>query len=73
MVRFGDALHRAAQGEQVEPIKFRDGDYWQEFATDLNAVLARIPRDKQSADEIMLAVAKSQQEQAEDSEKLVTV
>ena len=41
MVRFGDALHRAAQGEAVEPITFRDGDYWHEMAEDLNTMLAR--------------------------------
>lgn len=45
MVRFGNALHRSALGEMVEPIHFRKGDYWQEIADDFNIVLQRIPHD----------------------------
>ncbi len=46
MVRFNAVLHRAARGEHVEPIHFRDGDFWQELAEDFNVLLERLPVDE---------------------------
>lgn len=42
MVRLREAMQRAAAGESVEPIRFRDGDYWQEFADAFNAMQSRL-------------------------------
>lgn len=41
MVRLRVAMHRLANGESVQPVKLRDGDFWWEFAEDFNRVLAR--------------------------------
>lgn len=47
--RFVGPLHRLrcemrhlAAGEAAQPVRFRDGDYWQEFADEFNAVVQRI-------------------------------
>jgi hypothetical protein len=42
MLRYRRAMHDLGRGEHVEPLGFRDGDFWQGLATDFNAVLARI-------------------------------
>lgn len=44
MLRLRRTMQQVARGEHVEPISFRDGDFWQEFAQDFNALLARINR-----------------------------
>lgn len=41
MKRFEDALKKAARGESIEPLSFRDGDYWQELAADFNRLVER--------------------------------
>ncbi len=35
-------MQRLAAGEAAEPVRFRDGDYWQEFADEFNAVAQRM-------------------------------
>lgn len=47
MVRLRESMRRAAAGEHVEPIRFRDGDYWHELAENFNAMQARIDRLEQ--------------------------
>jgi hypothetical protein len=47
MVRLRDSMRRSAAGEHVEPIRFRDGDYWQDLADAFNAMQARIDRLEQ--------------------------
>ncbi|MEQ8848844.1 hypothetical protein [Botrimarina sp.] len=42
MVRLRESMRRVAAGETVETLRFRDGDYWQEFADAFNAMQARI-------------------------------
>ncbi|MEX2188232.1 MAG: hypothetical protein WD875_15605 [Pirellulales bacterium] len=42
MVRTRRFLHSLAQGEPVDPIKFRRSDYWRDYADALNAVLRRM-------------------------------
>ncbi len=42
MVRARRFLRSLANGESVEPISFRRGDYWRGYADELNAVLRRI-------------------------------
>ena len=41
MVRLRRAMRRLAEGETVQPINFRDDDFWSEFAEDFNRMLAR--------------------------------
>lgn len=38
VVRLRKAMRALAAGEHVEPLRFRDGDFWQEFADEFNAV-----------------------------------
>ena len=35
-------MRRAANGEQVAPVHFRDGDYWQDLADSFNLLLERL-------------------------------
>lgn len=44
MLRLRRNMRELAQGESVEPIAFREGDFWQDFAKEFNGVLARINR-----------------------------
>lgn len=45
LVRLRRAMRALARGEHVDPISFRDGDFWLEFAQEFNAVLARVQRN----------------------------
>ena len=45
MLRLRRAIRELARGEHVEPIEFRDGDFWGEFAEEFNTLLARVQRD----------------------------
>ena len=42
MMRLRRAMHDLGRGEHVEPIRFRDGDFWQAVATDFSALLERV-------------------------------
>lgn len=42
MVRLRECMRRSAAGESVGALRFRDEDYWQEFADAFNAMQARI-------------------------------
>jgi hypothetical protein len=42
MLRLQRSMHQLAHGEDVEPIEFRDGDFWHKFATEFNALRIRI-------------------------------
>ena len=46
LVRLRRAMRALARGEDVEPIEFRGDDFWQEFAGEFNAVLARMQESK---------------------------
>jgi len=41
LLRLRRSMRALARGEEVEPIRFRDGDFWQKFAEEFNAVAAR--------------------------------
>ncbi len=55
LVRLRRGMRALARGEHVEPIMFRHGDFWKEFADEFNAVAARVqngrPADEAPADE----------------------
>ena len=44
MVRFRRMMKDLASGNPVRQITLRDGDFWQEFANDFNAVICRVER-----------------------------
>lgn len=59
LLRLRRSLARLAAGEHVEPIHFRDGDFWQDIADEFNSVLARVQRDAerdQSSDENQVTI-----------------
>ena len=45
MLRLRRSMRELARGEHVEPVRFRDGDFWQDFAEEFNAVVARVQRE----------------------------
>ena len=42
MVRLSQSMQQLAEGHSVQPIKLRNGDYWQDFAAAFNQVLERV-------------------------------
>lgn len=42
LVRLRNGMRALARGERVKPIRFRKGDFWQDFAQEFNAVAARM-------------------------------
>lgn len=46
--RLRTALQSLGRGETVTPIRFREGDYWQELAGDFNVVSAELTRRRKS-------------------------
>jgi len=40
--RLGDSLRTLAEGGEIQPVHFRDEDFWQEMARDLNRVSGRL-------------------------------
>ena len=42
MYRLHQTIRRLAAGESVGPIRFRDGDYWQDVAGDFNAMVEKL-------------------------------
>ncbi|OHB83036.1 MAG: hypothetical protein A2V98_12580 [Planctomycetes bacterium RBG_16_64_12] len=42
LLRLRRSMRALARGEHVKPIHFREGDFWQEFADEFNALLARV-------------------------------
>jgi hypothetical protein len=66
MLRLRRSLRALANGEYVEPLEFRDDDFWHEFADEFNAVLRRM-------EELSRAAAKADQRACHQSEELLTV
>ncbi|MFW5693226.1 MAG: hypothetical protein ACOCWL_03330 [Thermoguttaceae bacterium] len=42
LLRLRRSMRALARGEHVEPIEFRDGDFWQDFAEEFNQLVARV-------------------------------
>lgn len=42
LLRLRRSLRNLAAGQQVEPIRFRHGDFWQSFADEFNALVTRV-------------------------------
>lgn len=48
VLRLRAALASAAQGREVQPLHFRNNDFWQEIADDFNALVERHKKDKKT-------------------------
>ena len=46
MMRLRRAMHDLAEGKEVAPIQFREGDFWKELAVDFNRVVKRVETSK---------------------------
>jgi hypothetical protein len=42
MVPFGRALEKLSKGEAIEPVNFRQSDFWRHLSTDLNSVAQKL-------------------------------
>lgn len=42
LVRLRRGMRALGEGQHVQPIKFRDGDFWRDFADEFNAVARRV-------------------------------
>jgi hypothetical protein len=54
MLRLRRAMRAVARGESVEPLEFRNADYWHEFASEFNDLLRyleQLKADRRSHDE----------------------
>ncbi|MBX9788917.1 MAG: HAMP domain-containing protein [Pirellulales bacterium] len=49
IVRLRSALRALARGERLQPIRFRDGDFFGELAEEFNAVLAQLEANRDVA------------------------
>ena len=45
MLRLRRSMRALAQGERVQPIHFRQGDFWQDFADEFNTLAARLQQE----------------------------
>ena len=46
MLRLRRCMQELADGKRVEPIEFRQGDFWQEFADAFNGILVRLDAEQ---------------------------
>lgn len=42
MIPFGRALEQLSKGEAIEPLNFRQSDFWKHLSTDLNSVAQKL-------------------------------
>lgn len=61
LMRLRGAMREAAQGEPIEPIRLREGDFWAGFADDLNGVLARL-QEIESSHQAQAAISAAENE-----------
>ena len=60
MHRLRTTLRSMAQKQPVGPIKFRDGDFWMEAATDFNIVLQQVDQLKAENESLKSKLAESE-------------
>ena len=51
MYRFDNEIKRLLAGETIKPVKLREKDYWQSFATDFNQIAERLGQLEESSDD----------------------
>ena len=67
LFRLRRSMRALGRGEHVEPLRFRDGDFWQEFAEEFNAVVARVQGESRGA------APRQEEEEPEEREVLAAV
>lgn len=67
MLRLRRSMRELARGEHVEPLRFRDTDFWHDFAEEFNAVVARVQGESPESHESP-ATTNAKHEEDEDSE-----
>jgi len=66
VLRLRGTITRLADGERVEPVNFRENDYWREFAEEFNRMIARVQGDAPEAtDEAPAAEVAEEEVEAE--------
>jgi len=50
ITRLRNEMRRAARGERVKPVHFRENDFWQEVADEFNALIERIEKPVEGRD-----------------------
>lgn len=61
MFRLRVALKDLTESKSVAPIKFRDGDFWQEAATDFNTVLSQIEQLRSENESLSARIVQMEQ------------
>jgi len=59
LLRLRRSMRALARGERVEPVRFRDDDFWHDFAEEFNAVVARVQGDAPVAQSLATAEQES--------------
>ena len=69
LLRLRRSMRELADGEYVEPIEFRDDDFWHDLAEEFNGVLRRV----QGSDDAFLEIEHDEQEEHDELEELAIV
>ena len=71
LLRLRRSMRALTQGEYVDPIEFRDGDFWQEFAQEFNALAARVQGQTPAVEPDPEEQAEEKMREAQEEEELV--
>jgi hypothetical protein len=70
LMRLRRSMRALARGEEIEPLEFRDNDYWQEFAGEFNEVLKLVQKQKRATS--MESAGRDSQAGRDSEEELLT-
>jgi len=73
MLRLRRSMRALARGEHVEPVQFREGDFWKEFADEFNAVVALVQRAVPAEEPTHAEQPEVQEDQCEEPEPVGAV
>lgn len=68
MHRLRGAIRDAAAGKDIEPLNFRDDDFWRDVAGDFNTLLERLPRESETNAEHLSEKCETEHDLKENSE-----
>ena len=71
MLRLRRSMRALTQGEYGDPVEFRDGDFWQEFAEEFNALVARVQGQAPAAEPDPQQQTVEEMREAREEEELV--
>jgi hypothetical protein len=73
LFRLRRCMRALARGEHVEPIRFREGDFWRDFAEEFNAVLARVQGESHATEPARRQEEFEEKEPSEEKERVATL